>query len=330
MIGSGSAECTVNFPSLQWKSAGTGDVGAWAELIARTAAVEKPVWFERRPELEQIMESRKNPPEGNTVLGFGPDGVARAYARITKNPDSGKAYGFGCVDPAWQRRGVGSALLEWLEARTRQRFVEDSGPAARLRIHNEQQHEHQAALFARHGYSVVRYFNEMHRPLTGPLPEVTLDQAFELVAMGPELSEAVRVAHNDAFRDHWGSEPKDEESWGFIVNDPQSRPDLSAVVLERATGKVAGYQLATYDPDSAATRGFSEGYTDLLGVRREFRGRGIASALLADAMRRFAAEGLDVASLDVDSENPTGALALYLKMGYQPVNRSLAWDKSLG
>jgi ribosomal protein S18 acetylase RimI-like enzyme len=78
------------------------------------------------------------------------------------------------------------------------------------------------------------------------------------------------------------------------------------------------------------TRGFSEGYTDLLGVRREFRGLGIATALLADAMRRFAAEGLDVASLDVDSENPTGALALYLKMGYQPVNRSLAWDKSLG
>src|SRR5688500_8741474 len=115
MIGSGSAECTVNFPSLRWRSAVTDDGGAWAELIARTAAVEKPVWFERRPELEQIMESRKNPPEGNTVLGFGPDGVARAYARITKNPEIGKAYGFGCVDPAWQRRGVGSALLEWLE-----------------------------------------------------------------------------------------------------------------------------------------------------------------------------------------------------------------------
>jgi ribosomal protein S18 acetylase RimI-like enzyme len=77
------------------------------------------------------------------------------------------------------------------------------------------------------------------------------------------------------------------------------------------------------------SRGFSEGYTDLLGVRREFRGRGIARALLADAMRRFAAAGLDKASLDVDSENPSGALALYTKMGYVAVNRSLAWDKEL-
>ena len=96
MIRPGSADCgftqfPVNFPSLRWKSAGEDDVGAWAELIARTAAVERQVWFERRPELEQIMESRKNPPLGNTVLGLDRDGVARAYARITKNPDSGKA-----------------------------------------------------------------------------------------------------------------------------------------------------------------------------------------------------------------------------------------------
>ena len=68
------------------------------------------------------------------------------------------------------------------------------------------------------------------------------------------------------------------------------------------------------------TRGYKEGYTDLLGVRREFRGRGMAQALLADAMRRFAAAGMDKASLDVDSENPTGALALYAKMGYVAVN----------
>lgn len=280
------------------------------------------------------MESRKNPPEDNTVLGFDPEGVPRAYARITKNTSSDKSYGFGCVDPRWQRRGVGSALLGWLEARAWQRFSEDAAVGgarvtARLRIHNEQQHEHQAALFTARGYEVVRYFNEMHRPLTPPLPETVLGPDLELVTMDPELSEAVRLAHNDAFRDHWGSEPKDEESWGYVVNDPQARPDLSAVVLERSTGKVAGYQLAAHDQESAVTRGFSEGYTDLLGVRRKFRGRGIARALLADAMRRFAAAGLDVASLDVDSENPTGALALYLKMGYQPVNRSLAWDKVL-
>ncbi|MCB5275194.1 Mycothiol acetyltransferase [Arthrobacter sp. SO5] len=318
-------------PRLHWRPAGTDGLEAWAALIARTAAVEQPVWFERRPDLEQILESRKNPAAGNSVLGFDDQGVARAYARITKNRDGDKAIGAGYVDPEWQGTGIGTGLLGWLETRTRQRFAEDgvSPSRPRLRLYMEQQHTHHAALFAGSGYRIVRYFNEMHRPLDAGFPEVKLAEGLELVDFGPELHEPVRLAHNEAFRDHWGSEPRDEEGWGFVVNDPLARPDLSAVAVEKASGRVAGYQIASHDAGSAASRGFSEGYTDLLGVRREFRGRGIAQALLADAMQRFAAAGLDTASLDVDSENPTGALALYTKMGYRVVNRSMAWDKDL-
>jgi mycothiol synthase len=321
---------------LTWRPACAGDLADWAALIARTAAVEQPVWFERRDDLAQLLASKKNPAATHTILGRDAQGVARAYGRITKNPDGDKAMGFGCVDPEWQRRGIGTGLLGWMEQRARGRFAADAGAGSasagrlpRLRLHMEQQHDHHAALFAGNGYRVVRYYNEMHRPLDIGLPRVELDDGLELVAFGPHLHEAVRLAHNDAFRDHWGSEPRDEEGWGFVVHDPQSRPDLSAVVLECSSGRVAGYQLASHDPDSAVSRGFGEGYTDLLGVRREFRGRRIAQALLADAMRRFAAAGMDKASLDVDSENPTGALALYTKMGYVPVNRSMAWDKEL-
>ncbi|WLQ05591.1 GNAT family N-acetyltransferase [Arthrobacter oryzae] len=336
----GSWRTSLTDAGLAWRPAAEPDTEAWAALIARTAETEKPVWFERAADLEQILQSKKNHPADNTLLVLDGGEVPRAYARITKNKDGDKAYGFGCVDPAWQRRGIGTALLGWLSERTVQRFAEDSGPenslpahqraVPRLRIHMEQQHEHQQRLLRTSGFHVVRYFNEMHRRLDGvQLPAVRLDDGLDLVTMRPELSEDVRLAHNAAFRDHWGSEPRDEESWGFTVNDPQARPDLSAVVLDRSSGIVAGYQLASHDPDSAVSRGYSEGYTDLLGVRREYRGRGIAQALLADAMRRFAAAGMDRASLDVDSENPTGALALYEKMGYAAVNRSLAWDKEL-
>jgi ribosomal protein S18 acetylase RimI-like enzyme len=319
---------------LDWRPAAEPDLEPWAALIARTARVEKPVWFERRADLEQILQSRKNHPATSTLLVLDRQSVPRGYARITKNVDGDKAYGLGCVDPGWQRRGIGTALLGWLSERTIQRFAEDAPPdrdrpVAKLRIHMEQQHEHQQQLLRTNGFRVVRYFNEMHRPLGKALPEVRLADGLELVTMRADLSEDVRQAHNAAFRDHWGSEPRDEESWGFTVNDPQARPDLSAVVLDRATGTVAGYQLASHDPDGAVSRGFSEGYTELLGVRREYRGRGVAQALLADAMRRFAAAGLDRASLDVDSENPTGALALYEKLGYSAVNRSLAWDREM-
>ncbi|MEC5179950.1 GNAT family N-acetyltransferase [Arthrobacter sp. CG_A4] len=322
---------------LQWRAAATADLADWAALIARTAAVERPVWFERRADLEQILASKKNPAAANTILGFDPEGVARACGRITRNPEGEKAIGFGCVDPGWQGSGIGTGLLGWMEARTRQRFAADadagadggSGAAPRLRLHMEQQHTHQAALFGDAGNRIVRYFNEMHRPLQDGFPEAVLDGGLELVTFGPRLHEPVQLAHNEAFRDHWGSEPRNEEGWGFVVNDPLARPDLSAVVVERASGRVADYQLASHDAGSAESRGYAEGYTDLLGVQREFRGRGVAQALLADAMRRFAAAGMDKASLDVDSETPTGALALYAKMGYVAVSTSMVWDKDL-
>lgn len=319
---------------LQWRPATPGDLDNWADLIARTAAVEHPVWYEKRGDLVHILESSKNPPHTSTLLGMDADGVARAYGRIAKNPDGDKASGLACVDPEWQRRGIGTAVLGWQEGQTRRRFQDDSAAGhteapPRLRIQTEEQHEHQAELLRGHGYGVVRWFNEMHRPLDVPLPESPLAEGFELRTLDASLFERVRQAHNDAFRDHWGSEPRDEESWRFTIEEPTARHDLSAVVVDSATGDVAGYQLTSYDADAAADRGFKEGYTELLGVRRAYRGRRIAQTLLADAMRRYSKAGMDIASLDVDSANPTGALELYLGMGYTAVNRSMTWEKML-
>ncbi|MGF6836105.1 mycothiol synthase [Paenarthrobacter sp. TE4293] len=324
----------TNATGLHWRPATAADLDNWAGLIARTAAVEHPVWYEKRGDLAHILESSKNPPQTSTLLGLDSDGAARAYGRIAKNPEGDKATGMACVDPEWQQRGIGSAVLVWQEEQVRVRFRADAVAGhttapPRLRIQTEEQHEHQATLLMGHGYGAVRWFNEMHRPLSAELPRAPLGAGLELRTLDPTLFEPVRQAHNDAFRDHWGSEPKDEEAWRFTLEEPTARHDLSAVVLDSATGEVAGYQLTSFDPDSASDRGFKEGYTELLGVRRAFRGRGIAQALLADAMRRYTGAGMDVASLDVDSANPTGALELYLGMGYAPVNRSMTWEKML-
>ncbi|SKB58132.1 Ribosomal protein S18 acetylase RimI [Arthrobacter sp. 31Cvi3.1E] len=319
---------------LQWRPASMADLDGWAGLIARTAAVEQPVWYEKRGDLVHILQSSKNPPQANTLLGMDAKGVPRAYGRITKNPGGDKATGMACVDPEWQQRGIGSAVLLWQEEQTRSRFEADAAAGhpvtpPRLRVQTEEKHEHQAKLLMGHGYGAVRWFNEMHRPLAGRIPDAPLPAGLELRTLDSSLFEEVRLAHNDAFRDHWGSEPRDEESWRFTIEEPTGRHDLSAVVIDSSTGAVAGYQLTSHDPQSAVERGFKEGYTELLGVRRSYRGRGIAQALLADAMRRYALAGMDIASLDVDSANPTGALQLYLGMGYAPVNRSMTWEKML-
>ncbi|WP_035748959.1 GNAT family N-acetyltransferase [Arthrobacter sp. 35W] len=314
---------------LTFRAITEADIDEWLALVKRIAAVEKPPWHEQRSDLEDVFSSVKNDPVVNTVFGLDDGGTPRAWGRVTKNKDGAKAHAMGGVDPQFQRRGVGTAVLRWSAAQARRRFVQDGTPDPLVRVYDEEDNAASAALYAAAGFSVVRYFTEMIRPLDTVLPPVVLPDGLRIVPFSPEVSESMRQAHNEAFADHWGSEPRDEEAWGFVVNHEQGRPDWSAAVVDDATGEVAGYQWSSYDPAVLADEGRNEGYTELLGVRRHWRGQGLAQALLADAMAKFKASGMDHASLDVDTENPSGALGIYQRMGYQPTRRSMAWDKRL-
>ncbi|MCZ2403772.1 GNAT family N-acetyltransferase [Paenarthrobacter sp. Z7-10] len=319
----------VSLPSstgLAFRAIVPSDIDQWLALIERIAEAERPPWSDQRADLTHIFASSKNDPALNTVIGMDEGGTARAYGRVSKNLGGPKAIAAGGVDPQWQRRGVGSAVLAWQLAQARLRFAQERMPEARIRVHSEEDNVAERALFTGFGFDVVRYFTSMLRPLDGGLPEIAPAPEIEIVSLAPNLDEAARLAHNEVFADHWGSEPRDREAWGFMLGHPLSRADWNTLALERSSGEVVGYQLASYDPQVLAREGRAEGYTELLGVRRKWRGRKVAAALLADAMQRFKAAGMDYAGLDVDTENPSGALGLYERMGYRATHRSMAWD----
>jgi mycothiol synthase len=71
------------------------------------------------------------------------------------------------------------------------------------------------------------------------------------------------------------------------------------------------------------------GWVTLLGVRADSRGRGIAAALLRDAFAGFAARGTRTILLAVDAANPTGATALYERLGMDVVKRFDVWERPL-
>ena len=64
-------------------------------------------------------------------------------------------------------------------------------------------------------------------------------------------------------------------------------------------------------------------------ARRDWRRRGIAHALLAHALGAFAGRGLARAGLGVDSENPTGANALYEDVGMSSTSRFDIYERIL-
>ena len=138
-----------------------------------------------------------------------------------------------------------------------------------------------------------------------------------------------RDAHNEAFRDHFAANELDAETWArWVTGGHGFRPDCSYLVLDGE--EVAGYVLNSVHPDDWPGLGFTEGWTHQLGVRRPWRGRGIATVLLDLSAAAFAAEGLDFAALDVDAENPTGALGLYESQGYHRDKTRVAWSRPVG
>lgn len=306
---------------LQWRAITAGDLDGWLELLHRMAKEDQPDWVEERADLEQILGSSKTDPAKDTILGLDDAGVPRAVGVIQRNPGSTLIHSIGGVDPAWRRQGIGTALYSWQAGRARRRLDDDGVGEGVLRTYAEERVPSHLALMEVTGNAVVRYFTEMTRPLQAEIPEVDIAAGLQIVTFSDDLSEAVRLAHNEAFQDHWGSEPRDEESWRFTVTHPEFKPEWSLAVVDEASGEVAAYQLASHDPASGELLGHTEGYTDLLGVRRKWRGLRLAPALLAEAMRRFKADGIEHAGLGVDTENPSGALGLYERLGYTATHR---------
>jgi mycothiol synthase len=59
------------------------------------------------------------------------------------------------------------------------------------------------------------------------------------------------------------------------------------------------------------------------------RGRGLSRAAIIEALRPAATHGCRAAPLQVDSENVTGALGLYERLGFATEPTLTTWSRSL-
>lgn len=68
-----------------------------------------------------------------------------------------------------------------------------------------------------------------------------------------------------------------------------------------------------------------KGQIALLGTKEQFRGRGVATALLAKAFTELKSRGATKVTLDVDSDNATNAIRVYEKVGMKTEFSSEQW-----
>jgi mycothiol synthase len=178
------------------------------------------------------------------------------------------------------------------------------------------------------GYEPVRYFYSMIRPSVEDLPDAPLPAGLEIREVVPEHLVAIWAADQEAFRDHWGFFPATETDYQLFLNDPVMS-DTSLWRVAWDGDEVAGQVRSFINAEENERFGRLRGYTEHISVRRPWRRRGLARALIAASFPLLRARGMTEAALGVDTENTSGALRVYEGCGFRPTSRSTTFRKPL-
>lgn len=314
------------------------DLGDIWKLFQRVNQHDQTDYTESITDLENQFDDPWSNPETDGRVIRSPRGRLAAFARVFVNPapkTENVAFVFCECDPEEREHGLEEECLEWAQARATERLAETAqaeGAGSLPRVirtdvleTETRKHERLAA----NGFEHVRSFYKMDRDLSAPIPANPLPGNLMLRTYGEDIDEPLRAAFNEAFADHWGSQEVTAPEWHpFVMGVATVRRDLTLVVMDG--NEVVAFSINRVKTEENKREGIKRGWIGSLGTRRKYRKQGIASALIAESMRRFRAEGFEYAGLDVDTENLTGALALYERLGFYSVKTGFVLEKRVG
>src|SRR5574341_1462028 len=235
---------------------------------------------------------------------------------------------FGHVLPEWRRKGIGRAMLRWNEARLREIAAGHPHDAPRLFQAEASDGEiAKEALLLNEGYTPVRHGFMMVRPLAEPIVVTPLPPGLAVRPVPPGQVRAFWEADQEAFRDHWGFVPGTEADYRRWLNESIFNPSLWQVAWDgdQIAGAVQNFVNAKENEEYNRKRGYTEG----IFVRRPWRKRGLARALIMRSLQMFKEMGFAEATLGVDAENLSGALHLYESCGFRAVKRESLYRKPM-
>lgn len=312
-----------------WVPAAVADAAELAVLFNEIA--EHDVTPERlsADTLAHELESAYAPLDERTIVGRTPEGRVIAYSTLYHREgetDEDRVYVATYVHPE-HREQLNESLTDWAVAAGEQALAASEAPQRFVCAWLYKRQESAADRFRQRGFEPVRHWWEMERRL-----EETIDPAeernFSVVPWGENHGAATRPVHNAAFRDHWGSVPMGEGAWQErMLESPGFRPDLSFVAI--AADQIVGYAFNEVYEEDWESAGQSEAWIGALGVLREWRKRGVATALLTRSMQAMKEADMEAAMIGVDSSSPSGAQHLYQAVGFRTKTTGTTWQKEM-
>ena len=306
-----------------------GDYGLFVELIGEANKADR---IDYLPTVENLRSDHDHggefdPPRDIILAEVNGELVAAAETKVRTRDGIGDHHVEGWIRPAWRRQGLGRALLHWTERRAAEVARTDARPRERvLSSWPDSDQLGATRLYASEGYEIVRYGFLMVRELGDAVPDRPLPPGIEIRSVDPADHRRIWDADAEAFRDHWNSAERTEADYAAWFAMPELDTSLWRVAWDG--DEVAGAVMTFVWPSENEELGLRRGWLEHISVRRPWRRRGLASALIADALRGLRAAGMTEAALGVDAENLSGALRVYEAMGFRRSRTGVAYRKA--
>jgi mycothiol synthase len=223
------------------------------------------------------------------------------------------------VHPDHRNAGIGKALLEWSERRALERMA----PGEELRVGQVITTGETGArrLLEKRGYEPVRTYWRMTMPLADSPPPPAWPEGVHVRTFDQERdTRAVYALVQDAFGDNERHTAESFEEWqAFMIDRDAFEPGLWFIAESK--GEIVGCVLCPNYED--------EGWIRQIAVSRDWRRRGLGTALLRQAMSELHRRGRREIGLVVDSWNRTGAKELYEYAGMKVTREHVRLEKTL-
>ncbi|MEB3178569.1 MAG: GNAT family N-acetyltransferase [Nostocaceae cyanobacterium] len=290
------------------------------KLDAGTSVTELRTEFET-PSVDQARDLRLWEDGDGRLIGFG-------SLWITEPSETIDGFLWFEVHPDARGGNVETEIITWAEERMRS-VREERGFPVKLRSGVRDRLTERIAILENQGFTSDRYFFRMELSLHEPIALPQFPVGLKLRSMNVEADAQGWVElYDQSFIDHWNYHPITVEDLKHWLSEPTYRAELD-LVATTADGTFAAMCHCYIDPDYNERSGRKVGGIGILGTRRGFRRLGLGRAMLLEGLHRLKAAGMDTARLDVDGDNPNGALRLYESVGFTKVHTNISYVKDI-